>query len=288
MKTKIICGLCFLFFFATTSTKAQTIIKEDINKNNEIQSTYKIEENKYEKVKKILTEEEIKSLNNQTVEEINNSSEIIDIKIKNIKSTYLVNGKYRFLVKEEIVSPFAYNDGDISSDKYETTYKQIVMIVSKKENGRYGFYIQNSWKKEPVNKSFDVIAFRWTGNVNAYADTNFASQDYKQYSSQVNPPTIEYSKTSKNYKRFNNGIGISQNLVDEGKFFVNVLRIDVSCQGSVKLYGTYQHAQGDLSLTKSQSYTLSNAGLGNVLYYSNSQIRNTYDGMQGVSTSFIC
>lgn len=45
MKTKIICGLCFLFFFATTSTKAQTIIKEDTNKNNEIQSTYKIEEN---------------------------------------------------------------------------------------------------------------------------------------------------------------------------------------------------------------------------------------------------
>ena len=50
-----------------------------------------------------------------------------------------------------------------------------------------------------------------------------------------------------------------------------------------RVYVSYQHAQGNLTRAESKSYTLSLSGLGNVVYYSDPIIMNTYDGMGGVS-----
>ena len=52
-------------------------------------------------------------------------------------------------------------------------------------------------------------------------------------------------------------------------------------------YVTYQHATSALTLANSKSYTFSSSGLGGVLYYSNSTIRNKYDGMQGLSMNYV-
>ena len=52
-------------------------------------------------------------------------------------------------------------------------------------------------------------------------------------------------------------------------------------------YVTYQQASSALTLANSKSYTFSSSGLGGVLYYSNSTIRNKYDGMQGLSMNYV-
>lgn len=50
------------------------------------------------------------------------------------------------------------------------------------------------------------------------------------------------------------------------------------------VYGTYQHATSDLTLSQSQNYTFSSSGLGSVLKFANS-VSSKYDGMKGVSAT---
>lgn len=50
------------------------------------------------------------------------------------------------------------------------------------------------------------------------------------------------------------------------------------------VYGTYQHATSDLTLSQSQNYTFSSSGLGGVLKFANS-VSSKYDGMKGVSAT---
>lgn len=155
------------------------------------------------------------------------------------------------------------------------------------DNGSHTFVIQNSWKKIPTTKSFDVIALRWEGSVVETQSSTYGEQIYKNTTSQVNPPYITYQYNNGNYNYLDNGVGLSQNLVNGDYYYVNQLEITAYCSGTINVYGTYQHAQNSLTLTESKSYTLNSSGLGNVLYYSNSTIRNSYDNMQGISVSFI-
>lgn len=51
-------------------------------------------------------------------------------------------------------------------------------------------------------------------------------------------------------------------------------------------YGTYQHARNsNITLTQAKSYTFNSNGLGGVVYFNNSTVKNYYDGMQGLSSS---
>ena len=50
------------------------------------------------------------------------------------------------------------------------------------------------------------------------------------------------------------------------------------------IYISYQHASTSVSFnTVKNAYTFSNSGLGNVIYFSSSTLRNSYDGMGGIS-----
>ncbi len=99
---------------------------------------------------------------------------------------------------------------------------------------------------------------------------------------------VNYPDTDDNYEVFSHGIGLSQNLVDNASNYYNSLDIYAECTGNVTLYGTYQHAVTDLTLSDSKRYTLGADGMGNVLIFANNTIANKYDNTQGLNISFTC
>ena len=54
--------------------------------------------------------------------------------------------------------------------------------------------------------------------------------------------------------------------------------------GSGRVYGSYQHAKTSISLANASTFTIGNAGLGNVFRFSSTTIANKYDAMGGVYT----
>ena len=96
---------------------------------------------------------------------------------------------------------------------------------------------------------------------------------------------MDYKYTSNNTKIFNNGLGISMNLVDGGTNFNLSMSVGYNITGSYpKIYGTYQHATEDISLANSQKYTLSSLGFGKVVLF-DSSVRDIYDEFGGVDVS---
>ena len=99
--------------------------------------------------------------------------------------------------------------------------------------------------------------------------------------------TIDYSWNGTNIKKFDNGFGISMNIVNSD---ITSLQLLLDCDvsptiTSPDITASYQHAQQDLSLANSQNYTLGGAGLGGVFVFPYS-IAQKYDGMSGVTVSY--
>lgn len=81
---------------------------------------------------------------------------------------------------------------------------------------------------------------------------------------------------------------MSQNLVNNATFYYQNVQLTTNCKATMKIYATYQHAQGTVTLAQSQNYTLSYNGLGKVVLFNSSDISNIYDEMSGVEISPIC
>lgn len=129
----------------------------------------------------------------------------------------------------------------------------------------------------PQYRSYDVIALRWEG----FQMNSFNGKQLGKING--NNSTVTYNSSSSNSKIATNGVGISMNLYDEATFLELSLNVTGVITGNtMNVYGTYQHAQGNLTLSESKSYLFSSNGLGNVLFYSDSNIRNMYDNMDGV------
>lgn len=135
-----------------------------------------------------------------------------------------------------------------------------------------------SWFVLPQIKKYDVLAARWnTSNSSDYfygtqvCDSNTMFSDY-------------YLTTTPNVKSENYGLGVTMNLHDSAQTQIDLsYGIEDSNSFGNVVYGTYQHARNsNITMNGSLSYTFSSSGLGGVLYYSNSTIRNYYDGMQGI------
>lgn len=275
--------------FVNAETIEEKILENKTYTNNE---GVTINQENYNKIKDLLEDIEIENIDENIYQKINNSEKAVAYETTIIETEYVKIGNDTFVLNQKVITNDELNDISTASTTegsvvHTTSYKQLHLWVFSNSDGTYTFVIQNSWKKIPSNKSFDVLAFRWEGTVTENKNTIYGEQIYKISTSQVNPPFIEYQYGNGNYKYESNGVGLSQNLVNGDYYYVNQLEITASCSGTIKLYGTYQHAQGDLTLSDSKSYSISSSGLGNVLYYSNSTIRNTYDNMQGISVSFI-
>lgn len=167
------------------------------------------------------------------------------------------------------------NEIELYSTVHTTEYKKIT--ISKQGEGNISLEV--IWKKNPSVRSYDVIAIRGEG-VSFISSTASGRQHYIKNGTKE---TIEYKRNSNNTKIFENGVGISMNLVDEASDYTLKLNIRYTKNSSnATIYGSYQHSQRNITLDQSQRYTLSSNGFGNVLDF-DSTVKSYFDGMGGVS-----
>ncbi len=181
------------------------------------------------------------------------------------KTTYIDN---EYVVSE--ISKEEYDSVDlvsVLSSTVETEYKK--MYINSSGNS---VILNIEWKKTPKYKSYDVIALM-SNDVSFNTNTIFCEQ--KAILSNGNS-LVNYNKTTQNTKLFNNGIGISMNLVNDAIYYN--LTLSVNYNGNGRIYGNYRHAQSNVSLNESQNYYLSN---GNIVF-NNSSINNKYDTINPV------
>lgn len=177
------------------------------------------------------------------------------------------------VMNAQLVMPFSGTSGSYAWDS--GTKMVLIMCYKNGNTGKYTIELQANWNNgNPKIKKYDIMAVRWTNNVsltNAYGAQQYSSTGIVNYSYKGNNMVIGTK-----------GVGISMNLVDSGSDYSLSLYADVSgLPGDV--YGTYQHASNsNVTLAISKSYTFSSAGLGGVVYFSNSKYRNYYDDMLGV------
>lgn len=181
------------------------------------------------------------------------------------KTTYIDN---EYVVSE--ISKEEYDSVDlvsVLSSSVETEYKK--MYINSSGNS---VILNVEWKKTPKYKSYDVIALM-SNDVSFNTNIMYGKQ-LAILSDGTN--IVNYNKTTQNTKLFNNGIGISMNLVNDAIYYN--LTLSVNYNGSGKIFGNYRHAQSNVSLSESQNYYLSN---GNIVFNSSS-INNKYDSINPV------
>lgn len=161
---------------------------------------------------------------------------------------------------------------------HQTTYKTLRIDVWHYGSGA-SIELYNYWTKDPVARTYDVIAIRWN---NAFTLT-----DANGYQSAFSPRNSQYySYGGANMNIQNNGVGISMNLFNNGTDIDNALYIDGNLSGPYAFNGSFQHCTASsISLADSKNYTFSSSGLGGVIKFGNTTIANKYDGMQGVDIS---
>lgn len=181
------------------------------------------------------------------------------------KTTYIDN---EYVVSE--ISKEEYDSVDlvsVLSSSVETEYKK--MYINSSGNS---VILNVEWKKTPKYKSYDVIALM-SNDVSFNTNIMYGKQ-LAILSDGTN--IVNYNKITQNTKLFNNGIGISMNLVNDAIYYN--LTLSVNYNGSGRVYGNYRHAQSNVTLSESQNYYLSN---GNIVF-NNSSINNKYDSINPV------
>ena len=156
-----------------------------------------------------------------------------------------------------------YHGGyQLKATEHETQSK--VLKISKSGST---FAISCAWKKSPNVRSYDLIGTYLNGP--SISGTPVARINYSG-------GTI-YPSAS---KEPGNGYGAVIKLPNGGNSIVAGLIFSVT--GSGRVYGSYQHAKTSISLAKASSFTIGNAGLGNVFRFSSATTANKYDAMGGV------
>lgn len=173
------------------------------------------------------------------------------------------------------------------SNSWETSTKKItIKVVLGASISTKRITLINKWLSLPKVRSFDVLAIRPSAASISLLDSEFdAAQNYDNKS-------INYSFYGDNTKKLTGwttgqgGIGTSMNIVDDVSTSLSNSMAITLLTGALPftVYGTYQHATSDLTLSQSQNYTFSSSGLGGVLKFANS-VSSKYDGMKGVSAT---
>ena len=256
---------------------------ESIINNNGIE----ISEEEYNNFIKIRTPEYIMLMDESQYEKLKSLDySNVEITTKYVESTY--NPKLGVTTEKEITEEEYENYNPIMpilGDKgasAETTAKKITMSILGGSTWNYVTFTA-TWKGIPSTRSFDVIGIRGF-------DASFrnGSQDGEQvYKVNGEVKAVDYAWNGTNIKKFDNGFGISMNIVNDN---ITALQLTINCDFSAKsttpaMYGSYQHAVANVSLAQSQNYTLGGAGLGRVFVYPYS-ISQKYDGMTGLQIQY--
>ncbi len=198
------------------------------------------------------------------------------------------------------------------STSHETTYKKLE-ITSYSLGGVHNHRQVNvllNWKKVPKIKSYDIIAARTVGGeiINNTYSGSFTSKETKFEDDCVVLPNTYNSYTTNyapTYSGWNiadgslekKGVGLTAKLSSGGAAtcqydlglipsvpmgYSSVIHFKVPMGTTV--YGSYQHASKSVDFSSvRKAYTFNDKGLGNVIYFSNNALANSYDGMGGVS-----
>ena len=252
----ILCTLCFV-----SSVKAE------------------VTEEQYEKLSPVFSDLYISLMSDEKIALYTENDFTVEDKL--YKVTQTANGTYitediDLDYLEEIGNNSLISTYDVIS--YETTYKRIRIIDVDLNNNYHQITIYTQWIINPVTKSYDVTAMR-VEDANIIDGTQSGLQAYIK-----NGTTgyVQYSPNGTNIVKYDNGFGISMNLVNGATYFETDITANVLATSQyAKVYGTYQHAVTDLSLGDSQSYTISHNGYGSVLNFATG-VQHKYDGMNGV------
>lgn len=192
------------------------------------------------------------------------------------------NGSYTWTE----VSESEYDSGETEvmpmGISYETNYKYIdIAATSATGSNSYSISLYVTWKMIPTVRSFDVIAMRFR-NVAILEGSQSGTQVYK-LKGENGYSLIGYSPDGTNINKQYDGFGISMNLIDNSidDIELHLEAIGMPSGSFPHVWGAYQHAVRNVTLAQSKSYTISNAGYGNVVNFSTS-VQNNYDGMKGV------
>jgi len=257
---------------------------ESITNNNGIL----ISEEEYNNFLKVYSHESIMMMNEEKYEKLKSLdySNVVT-EIKYIETTY--NPSLNLKTEKELTEHEfeIYNLGTTygltDNDMYrESTAKRLVMTVTGGTTWNFAT-LTATWKYVPTARTFDVIGFRGFGL--EFRDGSQSGEQIYIVDGVYN--MIDYSWNGTNIKRFDDGFGISMNIVNDD---IEFLQLETECdvkmlQSYPTLYGSYQHAVSSLSLADSQNYTLGGSGLGAVFVYPYS-ISQKYDGMSGLHMEF--
>ena len=284
---KIFFALVIFMLALQVEASSTNIIENEIAQFGFYKNAMGVEINKenYDKIKNFLTEEEIKNIPQGNFELLTKHGEIIQKETQYYETKNYTDALgNNFTTTNEITKEEYDLSTPINSraTTHSTNYKTISITQTSNSNSKVYFIIQVSWKKMPEHRSFDVLAFRTDSNTIIYT-----FESYQDYVVDGTAGDIYYTSSSNNYKEFTKGAGISQNLVNNSTYYYHTLAATVSCSAG-KIYGSYQHAQGSLTLAQSKSYTLSSTGYGGVIKFTDSTALSTYDKMGGISLTPIC
>lgn len=177
------------------------------------------------------------------------------------------------------------------TDYKQTDMKKITMTGYMVDATVKEVTLECKWIKLPSVRSYDILAFRpsKTSYISAGVDSStlYGIQHWSSTQSD-----IKYPASSSNVKFTDGGVGVSMNLVDDATelYLKAGARFAVSAgsnsddKGFV-VFGTYQHATKDVSLSDSQKYNISSAGMGGVLKFKNNKEYYSYDNTPGLSVT---
>lgn len=251
----ILCTLCFV-----SSVKAE------------------VTEEQYEILSPVFSDLYISLMSNEKIALYTENDFTVEQKLYKVTKT--ANGTYNEEIDLDLEDDI--RNGTLPSPMdvtfYQTTYKKISLMDAALSNNQHYITIYTQWLINPVTKSFDVTAMR-VEDANIIDGTQDGMQAYIKNGTNG---YVQYSPNGTNIVKYDNGFGISMNLVDGASYFETDISAMVQATSQyAKVYGTYQHAVTDLSLGDSQSYTISHNGYGSVLNFATG-VQHKYDGMNGV------
>lgn len=135
-------------------------------------------------------------------------------------------------------------------DNVTTDMKKIKMKIASNGATVKKVELTCEWIKTPKVKSYDIIAIRVNRNVKFSADENCYG---KQYADNASKHKLElYANVAANNQ-------------------------------SMIIFGTYQHAISDVTLSKSQKYNFSSKGMGGVIDFTTTEVYEKYDQTPGLA-----
>lgn len=264
LRKSIIATIIMLGIFLTSSVKGATLTDSE-----------------YARLKLVFSDLRIATMSDEDASrylsyDLENSKKVN----KYYRVTKTTNGTTTTEVSEEEATNATKNTTTRGAS-YKTTYKniQIVSIPLNSAN-TYSIDLTTLWLKSPYIKSYDVIAMR-TDDATVTEGTQEGTQAYIY--SNGNVGYVNYSNNGTNMVKASNGFGISMNLVDDANTYQCTIEAIVTATTEwATVYGSYQHAATNVTLSQSKSYTISHNGYGKVINFATA-VQNDYDGMQGVS-----